>query len=581
MSTIHPALLPHNISKLPFSLQRVARNATSQGSWTKTSSISIQKLSSMGTEETLGLLPIIYVLLDSSGIPSLDIDTATTMVSSMQSTMLTWSLLERALCVPTFPVAATADLWPRVWAWMEFVSLYSNDLVEAWQAATFFRPVLEVVVKFAARPPTRRAMVSTPGLRRVLATAWTHHVQLSDGDGQISRQLNDIGVALYAMSAVENPDDFSEVLDGCGGRDTFCLMLTHTIDLASRHPALSSAVSTVGQVCLLLDSMKAVASDIFPLLLSHGFIPPLVSSLAIVGPPKPAQHCGVPFPLTLGSLAYLLFEVPGYRWLEQALQAGLLNQIVSWGSKRGIMHAAHPDVAQKFPELLEKVLPQALVYYPVIVQMRKAFANVKAPSSDGEFARSGLYGLWSNLKALLDERTGDLEDWEATGRPSALIAKPRHIAHGHASVPIGRRGTGTIADFICSRLRVPIAIEMIRSMAEYPDNPVAVGFDYSRGSAQVNVFPISMLDSSKIITPHSQRLARAGGHLVAHKISLGFGSATFHAVWPLCASAPEFYDGLKEIARTAEGLEDAELEPQVLELIEKTKRKGITEFHYC
>ncbi|KAJ7625976.1 hypothetical protein FB45DRAFT_74386 [Roridomyces roridus] len=146
MTTIHPALLPRNISKLPFSLQRVARNVISQGSWISgtISSITIHQLSAVAAEQTLGLLPVIYALLDPSLIPSLD--TPTKVLCGLSSAMMTWSFLETSLRAPTFPRAASAELWPRLWAWMEFFSLYSEDVIDASQAALFFRSVLQVVI---------------------------------------------------------------------------------------------------------------------------------------------------------------------------------------------------------------------------------------------------------------------------------------------------------------------------------------------------------------------------------------------------------------------------------------------------
>ncbi|KAJ7625979.1 hypothetical protein FB45DRAFT_1060557 [Roridomyces roridus] len=146
MTTIHPALLPRNISKLPFSLQRVVRIAMSQGSWigSGASGTAIQQLGAMSPEQTLGLLPAIYVLLDPSSIPSLD--TPAKVLCGLSSAMMTWSFLETSLRAPTFPRAASAELWPRLWAWMEFFSLYSEDVIDASQAALFFRSVLQVVI---------------------------------------------------------------------------------------------------------------------------------------------------------------------------------------------------------------------------------------------------------------------------------------------------------------------------------------------------------------------------------------------------------------------------------------------------
>ncbi|KAJ7625980.1 hypothetical protein FB45DRAFT_1030303 [Roridomyces roridus] len=403
--------------------------------------------------------------------------------------------------------------------------------------------------------------------------------------------------SLNALSKLEVPDDLSEFVDGCGGHEALYLTLTSTMDLAARHPTLSSAVALVGGLCLLLDTtMAVVAPDTLPHLLSHGLIPPLVLALGIVGPSSLAHPSGVPFPIVIRTLTSMLCVRPGYPWVEQALRAGLLSQLMFWGSKPGIMQDGPPEVTENFPELLEVVLPQALVFYPIIVEMRKAFANVEWPSSDGELAHSGLYSNWNDLKALLDERSTILEVWESKGRPSSMCCKVspnrddfrrcsgcqtaaycsqacqradwteghRDDCRLHLAARVSSQ-TGLPhrhclflrillrMDYI--RLRMPIAIDMVRFMAENPDTPLLVDFDYTGGAVKVNVWPLSMVDRAAIGMPHSQRLARAGGRLVAHSMRFGCEDFRFDAIWPLWASTSEFYDGLKDIAKIAKGLE--------------------------
>ncbi|KAJ7626877.1 hypothetical protein FB45DRAFT_1081833 [Roridomyces roridus] len=628
MSTIHPALLPRNISKLPLSLQGVAHWVMSQGSWKGISSTTTLELVEITPEETLGLLPIIYAHLDPSFIPSFDrfatlIRTVKTVLSSVRSIMVSLSYLTEVLHSPRFPLAATVDLWPHLRAWMEFFSLYS-DVFDTSEATTRSRVLVDLITEFAAHPPTQQAMVSTPGLRRILAAAWVSSVQMFDGDGNIGRQLNDIGSALHALHRVKDPQELSEELDGSGGsHQALCLALKRTIDLAATHPTELGAVSTVGGASLLVDHMNTATPDTIPYLPSHGFIPPLVAALGVVGPPSQNHPFGLAFPMALGTLVPLLCVGSlGSAWLVQALQAGLLNQVMSWGSRRGMMQAAHPRITEQFPWLLKNLLPQALVYYPLIVAMKQAFANVDSSPGDGEFARSGLYSHWNNLKALVDERTSLLEIWEAKGRPSFMRAKVTtnrsnfqrcsvcqtasycsqacqrvdwmvghreecenllDARHEFARIGLHHRDRLFLRillymDYL--RLRVPIALAMIRFMVENPDTPLFVDFDYRRGAVQVDVFPLSNWDGSKILLPHSQRLARASGRLIAHAIRIGCGSSTFHTIWPLCASTSQFYDGLKDIARMAGGLEDPELEPRVLQLIEGTNENGVVGVYY-
>ncbi|KAJ7626203.1 hypothetical protein FB45DRAFT_923172 [Roridomyces roridus] len=291
------------------------------------------------------------------------------------------------------------------------------------------------------------------------------------------------------------------------------------------------------------------------------------------------------------------------------------------------MQAAHPEITKQLPDLLRDVLPRALVYYPVIVEMKQALANVEPPSSDGEFARSGLYACWSDMKAIFELRAATITLWETEGRPSPLSCYNLECAkvlnrdkfrrcsacqtaaycsqacqrvdwtdghredcrlHQEAPRAFPRAGLchrdklfiRMIVHMDYRRLRVLVTMEMVRFMAENPDTPLVVNFDYTRGTPDISVFPISTSNGSEILSPYLRRLARAGGRLVAHTIRFGCGIPTFNVVWPLCAPTLEFNDGLKQIAREAKGLEEAELKSRVVKLTERTNRKDTEEGYY-
>jgi hypothetical protein len=76
--------------------------------------------------------------------------------------------------------------------------------------------------------------------------------------------------------------------------------------------------------------------------------------------------------------------------------------------------------AGKYPELLGTVLPRSLVFYPVIMEMKRSFSQLETLSWSEEFSGSVLYGHWIVLKVLVDERVKVLDTWEASGRASSL-----------------------------------------------------------------------------------------------------------------------------------------------------------------
>ncbi|KAJ7626140.1 hypothetical protein FB45DRAFT_75638 [Roridomyces roridus] len=634
MTTIHPDLLPRNISKLPRSLQPSARRAMGPSSWSGIPDgfrRQIISLSLSGDEEGLGLLPVFYAQLDPSLIPSTDfwdtLDlTHSTSPLCIKDSSLTLVLLAARAHSPWFPLATTADLWPRVWKWVEFLSLYC-DHTESRAFAMEMYPVFSSIVKgFSEHQPTRLLMISTPGIRRLLATGWTTLLHAFDAEREtmgINTQLRDIGESLAAWALVRGAQDLPELLEGCGGtRENLRLALIRTISLSvtySPNPLATSALTGVG---LLLDHGYSTSTDIHDYLRSNGLIPALVPALSVgefspsVGPPAL-----VPFIRLLTGPG----SISQYPLVVQALRAGLLSQVIGWGETMG----ANPMPQDSaLPQLLESILPQTLVYYPAVVEMKKAFSVVELLAHGNRFSRSALYPLWINLKALVDRRAKMLEAWDYTGRPSSLAchnlecdtADEREFfqrcsacftaaycspacqradwVDGHREdCPLLRRAHQAqdqlgmrhrdktfirallSADY--QRFRVLIAIHMVKFIARNPDTSFYVLFDYTRG-IKLNISVVCStpgLTGLALSPAWAARAARAGGCLVLHGIRIGngFTGRCVTLIWPLRATSSAFYDGLREIARNWNGVESTEVEGLVRDLVERTKS---TELHY-
>jgi hypothetical protein len=218
---------------------------------------------------------------------------------------------------------------------------------------------------------------------------------------------------------MNDPQNLAEVVDGCGGSyKALALTLTKNISQAVANSKSDMAVSSITPVLLFLSDVSRISPDFVAYLLAHGIIASLVSALDIDGIPPPAEDVPdrpVEVELCLGTLIKYLNISPGYPWTAQALQAGLLRRIITSSAKMAIA-----SDAGKYPELLGTVLPQTLVFYAVIAEMKKSFSELETLSRSQEFFRSVLYGHWSALKALVDERVKVLDSWEASGRASSL-----------------------------------------------------------------------------------------------------------------------------------------------------------------
>ncbi|KAJ6548584.1 hypothetical protein B0H19DRAFT_190617 [Mycena capillaripes] len=422
MTTIHPALHARSTSRLRNSLRPVA-SAAMNGS-----SKDVAKLHSVARDltddEAIGLLPVFYANLDPSWIPSLDvlenIADLSTRLPCIENATKTLSSLGYIVRNPLFPLAATADLLPRTWKWMEFLRLYHECLpaLTTSEVVSTHLSHSQILLKFSQHPETCLAMFSTKGVRRMLAAAWAtlvHHVYAAEEPAT----LGVIALPLLALADMKDPQNLAEVVDGCGGSyKTLALTLMKNISQAVANSKSDMAVTSITPVLLLLRDVSRISPDFVAYLLSHGIICSLVSALDIDGVPPPME--GVPdrpveVELCLGTLIQYLNVSPGYPWMVQALQAGLLRRIITSSAKM-----ATASDAGKYPELLGTVLPRTLVFPPVIAEMRKSFSQLKTLSWSEEFSRSALYGHWTVLKALVDERVKVLDAWEASGRASSL-----------------------------------------------------------------------------------------------------------------------------------------------------------------
>ncbi|KAJ7629002.1 hypothetical protein FB45DRAFT_1059628 [Roridomyces roridus] len=615
MTTIHSALLPHNVSMVRRSLQSFARRALAARSWRGLSTYVIDKLlETVEHEEGLGLLPVIYATLDPSLIPSTDIlDTLSmteppTPVLIAESATVTLSFLGLMMTGNRqFPFACTIDIWPRLWKWVEFLEPYSECPAAVYHqlqaAAALYQPLARIMNAFLEQPQTHRAMAKTRGVHRVLAVGWNVLLQAGSSGTQddVSHRLSAVGESPCVLTRLRGTkgtadgqtEKLSKIVEGCGGsHEGLLLALTRTISLVSAHSEYRGASTAFSGLALFLHHIQEVSPDTFLYILNNRFISAWLATLDI-------EIRGLHVASKLGPLVRLLNVTDGYRWVLEALRAGLLDP------------------------LLEKALPLSLVSYSVIVDMKAAFSRLETDARKENFTRSLLYPMWSKLKALVDERARVVEGWDASGRAQYLgcynlrcdsIGKKQlfrrcsvcniaaycsptcqradwkdghredcHIFLHSLNGLLRYRERSFIRALITHdsrRLHTTIAKNMVRFMAKNPDTPFTVFLDYGDADAESGVdVPVSPLSKLKLAHPHPARVAHANGRLVIYWIRLPLGGPTgSDAIWPLRFTSLSFYDGLVRISHQVNGLDDEEVEGLVQNLI---KEMGEENAEWC
>ncbi|KAJ7177613.1 hypothetical protein C8R46DRAFT_1074732 [Mycena filopes] len=623
---MHPILHPRGISKLRISLRPVAA-AAMNGSVKDVARLHVMARTMSGNE-AFGLLPVFYANLDPQLVPSLDIlddiITTYTCLPSMENAQKALSSLSIILRPDNFPLEAAPELWARIWKWIEFLHLYYDCGPPLTTAEVFAIYLIhsQIILKFNQHPPSTAVMFATRGVRRILAVSWATGVHnYYKPEEPASLRVN--ALPLIALSHMEQPQDLEEVVDACGGTFTsLALTLIKNVSQAVEQAKfdMAAAVNAIAPVFFFLRDIMRISREFVACLLSHGIVASLVSALDINGiTPEGRGMLAQPIEvgLGLGTLIQVLNQPPGYPWTVQALQAGLLRRVVAFEPR----FATEAD-AGKFPDLLGTVLPRTLVSYTVIAEMRTVFLELESLSQSADFSRSALYGRWQTLQTLVHERGKILDAWEASGRASSLACynmkcdkidsrdffrrcsvccNASYCSRGcqqldwkaghRQECSILRYATRTYGEiglhhneknFICAlvdseyrRLRVDIAMHILRFMTSYPGMPFFVAFDFTGASGvQYSVLPMSRLGFGADI-PHWARLARAGGRLMLHAVRLGHGLNWSSVAFPLRATSSQFYDGLVEIANS-EGvfeLQYSQAEGLVRDLIERTDRQ--------
>jgi hypothetical protein len=222
---------------------------------------------------------------------------------------------------------------------------------------------------------------------------------------------------------------FEEVLDGAGGTfDRLASAIVKQISLALRanaeknmiFPTLTTAMSflAVGKnkewISILL-SRGIIAHVLSALRTLDGFPTPTIPEVALRQRPQIASLDPRVISTKTGFeiLINYITAAPGYLWVAEAIEGGLLNYLISSAAQ-----GRHHDMHLKL--ILGKILPLSLTSHAVITQMKKALPSVQKVSGSRRFMESPLFPVWEDLVALVTTRVVVLDSWEAAGAPSSI-----------------------------------------------------------------------------------------------------------------------------------------------------------------
>jgi len=107
---------------------------------------------------------------------------------------------------------------------------------------------------------------------------------------------------------------------------------------------------------------------------------------------------------------------PGYTYVAQALDAGLLRVVVRLAAsmKVGSRDADRDATYISVKLLLTEILPRALMHYPVLLRLSGSIQDAKGFASASHIDKSAFRTEWNNFVSLTEARLQLLHRWEGS-----------------------------------------------------------------------------------------------------------------------------------------------------------------------
>ncbi|KAJ7160585.1 hypothetical protein C8R43DRAFT_993368 [Mycena crocata] len=440
---MHDDLRLRNLSELPISTRRFA-TAAANGSW-KDLRLLIERAGT--TLRPRHIFPIFFANLDPGGIPSGDQLDPTSpsfsppcillVVISMQAMTSTRTDLFQNQPLPTI----CADMWPRVWQWIDFLHTHGEFLsdLRKFPEADIYELYVATILDLQDDPATAAIIDATPGVRSVLAHAWK--IFLKPQSSLRERGFHGVCRLMLSLSKASAPENLTALADGAssaGDMDDLAALIVqhiHRVRPGANNPMSQTTVFFLRGLVNILKEPGTHKSPLTPSLIRQGIAKALTTALLTC-----ATH-GAAIDGTIGILGdcFALFRRLGVFYdrksIAEALDAGLLRAVVVCGTNK--LAAIH-DKAQTFILMFN----ESLVDHFHLGSFEAALAHpqIRRLSTTESFRASQISGTWFDFVALAEQRIAVLHAYD-----SGAYAHLKVAACGNTECP--RPGLHPQSDF--------------------------------------------------------------------------------------------------------------------------------------
>ncbi|KAJ6458327.1 hypothetical protein C8R47DRAFT_1203218 [Mycena vitilis] len=387
---MHPALRLERLSTLPVSVRifaTAAANGCEQAMAKVVGRIVLQP------ELSSRFLPVVYANLDPARIPSTEVlDTGAPDADILSPLSIGLRCLEALTLTRSVPTSVYAEVWPRLWIWIQVIEIYRSLLPPQCPVETFIRACLISILEIE---DVAHIIPNTPGTHILAGRIW------AGLDPSMERLALNVGMeSLFRFMRISQwtQSNLEDFIEGCGGIAPIAELTVQHIHSAAHagNPLQPSAVQALDG--LLTFVRHAVTSKLSLPLCDAGIVPALVKALIPLNR-TPQEAVDDVLDACLESLAVLICA-PGYRFLTAALDTGLLDTLLAlepYGSRKIGLH---------IDRFIRDILPGSLAFLPVV----RAFRD-RAPNVDS--VRASQHLEWLPLLELATERIRLLGDFES------------------------------------------------------------------------------------------------------------------------------------------------------------------------
>ncbi|KAJ7622576.1 hypothetical protein DFH06DRAFT_1482062 [Mycena polygramma] len=404
---MHPSLQLSALDVLPFTSRRMALSAA-RGTLKDVKAV-YARTQAQGNDKISPFLPVFHACLDESRIPAeelLDIPSTFTEGAVCCAEISLESLNSMVLSFgPPIHPDAIPDLWPRLWAWVQFIDTFREQFPGDGAAGSGFINLVSSFTNWY-----KPHLVNTPGLRRVIVGAWAP-VQGCENPLRVAVGTDALTTVLFSELKPRNRADVEEVVMGAGGSlaDVAELVIGYLDRIAldggtrqlKRERRLEGTIfdfiNDVDRIMAQVARDRSVLGPFMSALLSCGVVPSLTTMLKNLLPLTTRfQELFILFQRSLVSLTQILRAAPGRQAMLDALNTGLLQVIVLSGT--------HNEFDPTVKSLIEDVLQSTLLNYYELTSLDYHLPVATALIQTETFQTSALLDSWNRFLALASER---------------------------------------------------------------------------------------------------------------------------------------------------------------------------------